>query len=134
MTRNQINRKEMHEDVFTYLNTNVQKWNSIPIIATIKNELSEIILGIDSKLKEQMDARVFLGQNKAQLKRIIAEKADILNEQVETYASIAGNLALEARMMASMSDLINLKNEHFVMKVQEVVAEVENYLEPLSAK
>ncbi|MBI9064659.1 MAG: hypothetical protein JEZ14_21920 [Marinilabiliaceae bacterium] len=134
MTRNQTNRKEMQEDVLTYLNTNVQKWNSIPIIGNIKNELNEVNSGIDTKLKEQTEARVFMGKNKAQLKRIIAEKADILNDQVETYASLNGDLALEAKMRASMSDLINLKNEQFVVKIQEVVTEVEHHLEPLSAE
>jgi len=134
MTRNQTNRKEMQEDVLAYLNTNVQKWNSIPIIGNIKNELNEVNSGIDTKLKEQTEARVFMGKNKAQLKRIIAEKADILNDQVETYASLNGDLALEAKMRASMSDLINLKNEQFVVKIQEVVTEVENHLEPLSAE
>lgn len=134
MTRNQTNRKEMQEDVINYLNTSASKWSGIPIIGNIKNELNEVNAGIDNRLKKQTESRVFMGKNKAQLKRVMAEKADILNDQVETYASINGDLALEARMRASMSDLVNLKNEQFVVKIQEVVTEVENYLEPLSAE
>ena len=131
MTKNQTNRKEMQDDVLSYLDSNIQKWNSIPIVSIIKNELLGINNAVEAAQQDQAGAKVFLGKNKAQLKRIIAEKADILNDQVETYALITGNLALEAKMSASMSDLVKLNNNQFVLKVQEVVVESENHLDPL---
>jgi len=132
MTKNQTNRKEMQSDVLNYLDSNTEKWNSIPIIGTIKSNLSNVDEAMESAIQQQAGASIYLGKNKAQLKRVIAEKADILNDQIETYASINGDLALEAKMNASMSDFTKLKNEQFVVKVQEVVTEAENNMDGLS--
>lgn len=134
MTENQINRKEMHDNVDAYLDQHVSVWSGVPIINSVKTEFKAINNSILEVWSKQKAAQVFVGQNKALMKRTIAEKADILNDQVEIYAALSGNSALESKMSASMSDLLELRNEEFLQKVDDVVAETENNLEPLSTE
>nr|WP_319399940.1 hypothetical protein [uncultured Carboxylicivirga sp.] len=132
MTENQLNRKEMHDNVDAYLDQNVTVWSAVPIINTIKTQFKAINISIAEAWLKQNEAQVFVGQNKALLKRAIAEKADILNDQIEIYASLNGDSTLEAKMSDSMSDLLELRNQEFILKVDDVVLEAENNLAPLT--
>lgn len=134
MTENQINRKEMHDNVDAYLDQNVTVWSAVPIINTIKTQFKAINSSIAEVWHKQNAAQVFIGQNKALLKRTIAEKADILNDQIEIYASLNGRTVLEAKMSASMSELLDLRNQEFILKADEVVFEAEKNLTALAAE
>ncbi|NBC83667.1 MAG: hypothetical protein GVY19_09820 [Bacteroidetes bacterium] len=134
MNQNQINRKEMQEAVINYLDKNVQKWSPIPKVGEFKNELETVHQQINAAQEAQQAAQVTMGKSKNELKRTIAEKADILNDILEAYASITGHVDLESRMAASFSELYTLKNTEFIPRVQEIIEEAEKNIEVLTTE
>lgn len=130
----QFNQKEMFDAVLSYMNTTSAVWSAIPKIGSIKNEFETLITSIDDKSVDQNKAQTYLGKEKKQLKRLIAEKADILNDQVEAFALMEDKPDLALRMNQSKTELFLLKNEMFIKKIDEVLLETENNIDPLSAE
>ncbi|MCU4166721.1 hypothetical protein [Carboxylicivirga caseinilyticus] len=128
----QLNKMEMFSTVLSYLNNASPKWSTIPRIGTVKNEFEALLVSINQKSKDQDKAKTYLGMEKYQLKRLIAEKADILNDQVEAFALLEDKQDLAARMNQSKSDLYKLKNIAFIDKVSEILEETANHIELLS--
>lgn len=123
MTENQINRKEMQETVSSFLDENAEVWNTIPKITEFKTQLDDLNTAIDTSAQAQLDAQVYLGKSKSQLKRVIAQKSDMLNDAIEAYAGVEGDSALEQKMADSYTDLYRLRNTDFGIKIQEIVKE-----------
>ena len=121
MTKNQVNRKERNDVVINFLDDNASKWNSIPKVGEFKNEFEALNTGIEEAQAAQSEAQVRLGKSKKQLKRTIAEKADILNDAVEAFAAVTENPALEDKMSATATELNRLRNEDFIVRIKEVV-------------
>ncbi len=96
MTTNQINRKEMHDTVINYLDTNVSKWGSISKLSEFINSFTEINMNIETAASKQEGSKVAVGKSKHNLKKTLAEKGDIVNDMLETYAVIIGNTELKA--------------------------------------
>lgn len=134
MNKNQINRKEMLDSVISYLNLNATKWSSIPKVAEVKINLTDINMQIEAAQKAQQAAQVHVGISKKLLKGIISEKADILNDVVEAYASINNMPELESRMTASTNTFVKMRNEDFIPAVREVISETEKYQDTLTAE
>ncbi len=121
MTKNQVNRKERNDVVINFLDDNATKWNSISKVGEFKNEFEALNTGIEEAQAAQSEAQVSVGKSKKQLKRTIAEKADILNDAVEAFAAVTENPALEDKMSATASELNRLRNEDFIVRIMEVV-------------
>ncbi len=134
MNKNQNNRKEMHDAVIAFLDGQPEKWSSIPKIVVFKTELSTVNLAIEQSQESQLAAQVFVGESKQQLKKTIALKADVLNDAAEAFAVVTGNAELESKMAASYSDLNEMRNNDFIPKIKEVIAEVETHKEVLVAE
>ena len=134
MNKNQINRKEMHDAVIDYLDATPEKWTPIPKIGESKNELDDVNEQIEAAQEAQQGAKVYIGKTKKQVKKTVAQKADIVNDLVEVYGAVIGDTALELRMAKSYSDLKNLRNVDFNVAVKEVITETENHKEVLLAE
>jgi len=134
MEKSQINRKEMYDTVIAFLDSNAEKWTSIPKVGEFKNAFSNLVVQIDDAQKAQQDAQVFIGKNKKQLKSTIARKADILNDAVEVLALVSGDQELESKMAKTYSDLNRMRNSEFIPAVKEVITKVENHSEPLQTE
>lgn len=131
MDKNQINRKERNEDIIIYLDTHVQKWSSISKVGEFKNEFESINSQIEESQEAQQEAKVYVGKNKKQLKKTIADKADIINDLVETFALVDNNPELESMMAASASELFMLRNEDFIVRIKEIISQAENHKKTL---
>ncbi|RED96142.1 hypothetical protein [Marinoscillum furvescens] len=131
MTRNQINRKEMQETVAAYLNEHAPIWNATPMIVTFKTELDNVNAAIDAVSASQMQAQVFLGKTKSQLKKVVAQKADMLNDVIEAYAGVEGDAKLEQRMGASATELFRVSNEDFSKTISEIITAANDRMEEL---
>lgn len=132
MNKDQNNKLDMYEAVQTYLDTNTDKWNGVPVLITFKNQFSELLSNIREHQENQEAARVFLGANKTTQKRFVSEKADILNDALEAYAAIEENIELEQKAAKSFSDLNRLRNQDFVTVVTETIILLEQHLEALA--
>lgn len=134
MNKTQINKKEMFDTVISFLDTNSDKWTSIPKVGEFKNQFSQLAAQIDEAQQDQQNAQVFLGKNKTQLKSTVAQKADILNDCLEAFALVTGNKKLASTMAASYSDLNRMRNNDFNPAVKSVINEAEKNLEVLTAE
>ena len=134
MTSYQKDRKEMHEDVLLYLDSNTDKFSSIPAIGRAKNKLTEIHMKIEDTQEEQEKSKVYMGKTKKQVKKLISEKGDILNDLLEDYAEENDNSELAQRMAASASDLYKTDNQTFAMRIKEIVDEATKHIDILKSE
>ena len=131
MKQTQINHKEMHETVISYLDDNTEKWSAIPKVAEFKNAFSTVAAQIDEVQEAQQAAQVFLGKNKKQIKKDVAFKGDVLNDGIEAFALVTGDNKLRNKMEASFSDLYRLRNADFIPAIKEIIAAYEANSETL---
>ncbi len=132
MTKDQINKFEMFEAVKTYLDTHTNKWNSVPILLSFKNDFEELLLQLQENKENQAASRIFLGTSKTIQKRFVSDKADILNDALEAYATIENKTDLEQKAARSFSDLYKLRNQDFITIITETIALLEEHLEELA--
>ena len=121
MKQIQIDRKHMLDDTLAYLDTRSTLWNSIAKIGEVKNKLTQLSLAIDTSAMQQEQSKVTLGKVKAELKRTIADKADVLNDVVEVFALMNGNEKLAEKMADSASDLYRMKYDDMQRRVKVII-------------
>ncbi|WP_146052876.1 hypothetical protein [Aquimarina sp. I32.4] len=122
----------MFEAVKTYLDTHTNKWNSVPILLSFKNDFEELLLQLQENKENQAASRIFLGTSKTIQKRFVSDKADILNDALEAYATIENKTDLEQKAARSFSDLYKLRNQDFITIITETIALLEEHLEELA--
>ena len=132
MTRNQENRKQMMDDTQAYLDKYAAEWQAIPIVGEAKNELDGLITAIDEAATVQSNSQTTFGKSKLELKKIIADKADIVNDIVEVYAIMVGDEELARRMDKSKTDLYKMPYEDFFREVKFIIDKVVELEEPLT--
>ncbi|WP_271784553.1 hypothetical protein [Aquimarina algiphila] len=64
MTKDQINKLEMYHAVQTFLDTNTNKWNGVPVLLTFKNDFDALLLQLRENQGNQEASKIFLGTNK----------------------------------------------------------------------
>ncbi|MFL1896167.1 hypothetical protein ACJRPK_10715 [Aquimarina sp. 2-A2] len=132
MTKQQINKLDMYQAVQTYLDTNTKKWSGIPKLLEFKNELDQLLIHLQEDSKNQEGAKLYLGSNKIAQKRIVAEKADILNDILEAYAAIEEKKGLEQKAGKSFTELFRLRNQDFILVINETISLLEEHLKALA--
>jgi len=133
MNKNQINQKEMYDTVLTSLDSKSVLWSSIAKVGELKNAFSGVVVQLNDAQYAQLEAQVYLGKNKMQLKSTVAQKADILNDSIEAFALITGNAALAAQMAATFTELNRMRNADFIPAVKLIIAAAEENLAVLTA-
>lgn len=134
MNKIQINKKEMYDTVVSFLDSNSALWSSILKVGEFKNQFTDVVIQIDTAQYAQKQTQVYLGKNKTQLKRVVAQKADILNDSLEAFAVVTGNKKLENKMATTYSELFMLRNADFIPAVKTIIKAAETHLEVLSAE
>nr|WP_321356083.1 hypothetical protein [uncultured Draconibacterium sp.] len=134
MKQIQIDRKHMLDDTLAYLDTRSTLWNSIAKIGEVKNKLTQLSLAIDTSAMQQEQSKVTLGKVKAELKRTIADKADVLNDVVEVFALMNGNEKLAEKMADSASDLYRMKYDDMQRRVKVIIDSATEHQEELIAE
>jgi hypothetical protein len=133
MNKNQIIHKEMHNTVNTFLDGNTEKWAPILKVTEFKNKFSAVIGQIEQAQEAQLAAKVYIGKDKKELKKAIADQADVLNDSLEVIAIMDGNEKLASKMNETFSELNEMRNEDFIPKIKEIIKEAEKYSEVLEA-
>jgi uncharacterized protein YdcH (DUF465 family) len=127
MDKKQTNKKEMFDSVNLFLDSNAEKWGSISKLAAVKNQFSDLIAQIEVTIDQQSQAKTYLGKNKVQLKKTIADKADILNDSLEAMALMENLDQLASRMSDTFSSLFRMNNIDFLAKVKEIIQAADEY-------
>lgn len=134
MNKRQTNQKEMFDSVDLFLDSNMAKWSAIPKIVSLKSQFSALLPAITLAATDQDKAKTYLGKNKSQLKKVVADSANIINDTIEAMARQTGNAVLTRRMNVSATELFRLRNVDFMIKVQEIIAEADKYATVLSTE
>ena len=121
MDKRQTNKKEMFDSVNFFLDSNPAKWSSIPKLVSIKKQFSDLIGQIELIADQQSKAKMYLSKDKEQLKRTVADKADILNDSLEAMSLMENNIELSQRMSDTFTDLFRMSNLDFIAKVKEII-------------
>ncbi|MEW7278284.1 hypothetical protein ABW636_06785 [Aquimarina sp. 2201CG1-2-11] len=131
MDQRQINRLEMYQAVQSFMDTHTDIWNGVPVLVTFKNQFDEQLIKIRENQDSQEAAKTYLGTNKTTQKRFVSEKADILNDALEAYAAVEDKVELEQKAAKSFSDLYRLRNQDFIIIVNETILLLEEHLNDL---
>jgi hypothetical protein len=134
MNKNQINHKEMFNTVNTFMDSNAEKWSPISKVSEFKNQFATINTQIGQSQEDQLSAKVYIGENKKDLKKAIAQNADILNDSVEAFALVTGDEKLVNKMGESFTDLYRMRDTDFYPKIKEIIKEVESHGQILEAE
>lgn len=129
MNQKQINRLEMFQATNSYLDDAPNAWSGIPVIATYKKDLTDVIEAIRASAGDQDAAQVFVSSSIRQLKRQLAERLDIFDDILEAYADDTDNSELLAQAANSKSDYYRLPNEDFETKAINTFSLLDQYLE-----
>ncbi|MGL1886761.1 MAG: hypothetical protein OCD76_09615 [Reichenbachiella sp.] len=121
MNQKQINRLEMYQDSNIYLDLNTGVWSVIPIAATYKTQLSDIIDQLKTTAQQQDAVQVFLGKSLRQSKQALAQKMDILDDVLEAYAADTDNSQLLVQAVNSTTDYFRLTHEDFEIKTKNML-------------
>lgn len=134
MNQNQIDRKHMLDNTLSYLDTNTSVWSSIAKIGEVKNMLGQYSLAIDAAAMQQEQSQVTAGKIKLELKRTIADKADVVNDLIEVYALMNGDEILAGKMADSASDLYRMKYDDMQRRVKIIIDSATEHQEVLTAE
>ena len=132
MDKRQTNKKEMFDSINLFMDSNAAKWSSIPKITALKNQFAALIESIGTVAHAQDQAKTYLGKNKTQLKRTVADKADILNDSLEAMALFNNDTVVAARMKDSFTSLFRLNNVDFMARVKEIIQTADDNAEVLN--
>ena len=130
-------QQELHlnrlHTTLSYLDTNRQIWESVPIVVTYRNHLADAISGLQTEQSDPSDDTEFSGSTLQQLRITIAEKMDILDDILEAYAADIADKKLLEEAENSKSDYLRLTNDGFERKVTTVIRLLEQHQDELGA-
>ena len=122
----------MQGQVKKYLDDHTEKWNTIPAIVRMKNELDENLQAIKEKLKLTGEKTQPTTETKKSLKETVSLKAAILAGSVAAYAAEAGNNTLASIADWSENGLFKLGDQEFSTPVDTLIASATASLEALA--
>ncbi len=120
MNDKQSNQYRMHLAVQECLDTNLEKWNGIPIIVQMKNELDELIQRIEVKDSESSADSTTFTKQKELLRNTVTRKAVSMAGVLSSFAAITGD--------DEMADSMHL-TESMLNKAKET--DIENMVNPI---
>ncbi len=131
MNNERISQMETLQTVKSYLETNKNLWEYVPIIVTYVDHLVEVIDSLNELTKNTNELPNLSGATLQQLRITIAEKMDILDDILESYAEDTQNEKLLSEADNSKSDYLRLTNDGFERKVTSVLKLLEAHLEEM---
>ncbi len=114
------------------MDQNTEKWNNVPVIAQIKNQLDEIIQRIETQSnKTAVDSKATT-QNKNQIRGILTQKALILAGTLSSYGAITDNLQLAEETKLSKSEIDSLKEAEIEAIINNLIQQATDKLDQLA--
>ena len=132
MNKNQDTQFKMLKSTAAVMDKHLTLWNPIPKIAEAKADLSQSIRSIQAASQVKDEARVYLTEEKQEVKRSQAKKMDILDDVLYAYATVIGDPKLQQLADNTMTDYYGLPNEQFVVRVKGMIELVEKHIRNLA--
>lgn len=115
----------------SYLDSNQNLWDSVPIVKTYRDHLADSVNDLKEELSEQPEKLNFGSGTLHQLRITIAEKMDILDDILEAYAEDVADKNLLEVAKNSKTDYLRLTNDGFERKVVNVLKLLGDFQDPL---
>jgi hypothetical protein len=93
----------------TVLDNHTMRWNTVPVMVTVKNELDELIQRIEGKNEETDAASQGTTDQKESVRRGLAEKAVSVSGILQAYAAFNDDKILSGKVKLIKSDLLNCR-------------------------
>ena len=131
MNKEQSNDFRMFINTQDNLDNNSAKWNVIPIILDVKNDLDEIISRIREKSATKDIGVESVTQRKGQLLKSVALKVSGLSGILQAFAFQNNDMDLLNNIKVNKSDILNMAETEVPAKSKLVISEARERLEQL---
>lgn len=132
MNQEQNKHMRMYLATQTVLDNHTQRWNTIPVMVTVKNELDELIQRIEAKNEETNAVSQGTTEQKETVRRGLAEKAVSISGILQAYAAFNDDLALARQVKLVKSDLLACRETDVEGAVRPVLTLARNLLPELA--
>jgi len=114
------------------LDANTAKWNGIPILLSVKNNLDELIQRIEVTNEKTQPKSKAVTEDKARVLKALAKKATMLAGTLQAYAAITGNAKLAGEVKLVESDFERARETNVEALVIPVIKYARKELENLT--
>lgn len=132
MNLEQATRMRMFLNTQAALDHNTNRWNSIPIMVQVKNELDELIQRIEDKNEETISSSKGTTAQKDLLRRSLVEKAVTISGILQAYFAYEGDKEQEEQVKLSKWELMKCRETDVEAKVAPVIKVARAQLETLA--
>ena len=132
MNQDQNKHMRMYLATQTVLDNYTLRWNTIPVMVTVKNELDELIQRIEDKNEETDAASLGTTAQKEAVRRGVGEKAASISGILQAYAAFNNDQALAAKVKLIKSDLLICRETDVEGAVRPVLTIARNLLGELA--
>jgi hypothetical protein len=132
MNQEQNKHMRMYMATQTVLDNHTMRWNTVPVIVTVKNELDELIQRIEGKNEETDAASLGTTAQKETVRQGLAEKSVSVSGILQAYAAFNDDQVLAAKVKLIKSDLLTCRETDVEAAVRPVLALARNLLPELA--
>jgi len=132
MNQEQNKHMRMYMATQTVLDNHTMRWNTIPIMVTVKNQLDELIQRIEEKNEETDAASKGTTAQKETVRRGLAEKAASISGILQAYAAFNDDQVLAGKAKLIKSDLMTCRETDVEAAVRPVLSLARNLLPELA--
>ncbi|MFW5773948.1 MAG: hypothetical protein ACOCWD_04625, partial [Tangfeifania sp.] len=109
MNREQTNYRRMFNAVQEVLDENTTKWNTIPVMVTVKNRVDELLQRTDETNEKTNPGSKKVTAGKEKLKMSLSEKVVVIAGVLQAYAAFNNDSRLADKTKLTKSDFYNAR-------------------------
>ncbi|WP_299579541.1 hypothetical protein [uncultured Sunxiuqinia sp.] len=132
MNQDQNKHMRMYLATQTALDNHTPRWNTIPVMVTVKNELDELIQRIQEKNEETDANSKGTTEQKETVRRGVAEKAVSISGILQAYAAFNDDKVLAGQAKLIKSDLLTCRETDVEAAIRPVLTLARNLLTELA--
>ncbi|MHA7108755.1 hypothetical protein ACRTDU_01440 [Sunxiuqinia elliptica] len=121
MNQDQNKHMRMYLATQTVLDNYTMRWNTIPVMVTVKNELDELIQRIEQKNEETDAASLGTTAQKETTRQTLTEKAVTVSGILQAFAAFNDDLPLAEKVKLTKSDLLTCRETDVESLVRPVI-------------
>lgn len=121
MNQDQNKHMRMYLATQTVLDNYTMRWNTIPVMVTVKNELDELIQRIEQKNEETDATSHGTTAQKETTRQTLTEKAVTVSGVLQAFAAFNDDLPLAEKVKLTKSDLLTCRETDVESLVRPVI-------------
>lgn len=132
MNQDQNKHMRMYLATQAALDNHTMRWNTVPVMVTVKNDMDELIQRIEEKNEATDAASKGTTEQKETVRLGLAEKAVSVSGILQAYAAFNDDKVLAGKVKLTKSDLLTCRETDVEGKVRPVLTLARNLLPELA--